>query len=64
MDAGLLRAHVAGVDRSIPFPPAGMRVRRGKRSGTQKVHLPEGFLDHLDDDAVPCAEAEDATSGG
>ena len=59
-----LRAALAGVDRATPFPPAGMRVKRGKRSGTQKVALPHGYLDRLDDDTPPCAAAEDATSGG
>jgi hypothetical protein len=59
-----LEAHVAGVDRSLPFPPAGMRAKRGKRSGTQKVALPFGYTDRLDDDAPPCAEAEDPASGG
>jgi nifR3 family TIM-barrel protein len=59
-----LEAHVAGVDRSLPFPPAGMRAKRGKRSGTQKVALPHGYMDRLDDDAPPDAEAEDPTSGG
>ncbi len=54
----------ADADRSLPFPPAGMRTRRGKRSGTQRVHLPHGYLDNLDDDTPPCAAAEDAESGG
>lgn len=47
-----------------PFPPSAMRVPRGKSSGTQQVSLPDGYLDHLDDDAPPCAEAEDEFSGG
>ncbi len=59
-----LRAGLADVDRSVPFPPAGMRARRGKRSGTQRVALPHGYLDQLDDDSPPGPEAEDATSGG
>ena len=59
-----LRAGIADVDRSLPFPPAGMRAKRGKRSGTQRVSLPYGYLDQLDDDTPPCAAAEDATSGG
>jgi nifR3 family TIM-barrel protein len=50
----LLRA----LDRSVPFPPVAVRARRGKRSGTQVVSLPPGYLDRLDDDAPPCAEAE------
>ncbi|MGH7163682.1 MAG: tRNA dihydrouridine synthase DusB, partial [Planctomycetota bacterium] len=57
---GELREGVTSVDRSLPFPPAGMRARRGKKSGVQQVHLPHGYLDDLDDDAAPCAEAEAA----
>jgi hypothetical protein len=41
-----------------------MRVPRGKSGGTQRVALPEGYLDHLDDDAAPGPEAEAADSGG
>jgi len=52
------------VDRARPYPPAAMRVPRGKTGGTQKVALPEGYLDHLDDDTSPGAEAETADSGG
>jgi nifR3 family TIM-barrel protein len=59
-----LREVLAGVDRSLPYPPEAMRVPRGKTAGTQKVALPEGYLDHLDDDAVPGPEAEAADSGG
>jgi nifR3 family TIM-barrel protein len=59
-----LRAVLAGVDRSLPYPPEAMRVPRGKSSGTQRVALPEGYLDHLDDDAPPGPEAEAADSGG
>jgi hypothetical protein len=55
---------LAGVDRMQPFPPEAMRVGRGKRGGRQKVALPEGFLDHLDDATPPGAEAETADSGG
>jgi len=55
---------LAGIDRSLPYPPEAMRVPRGKTGGTQKVALPEGYLDHLDDDAVPGPEAEAADSGG
>jgi nifR3 family TIM-barrel protein len=55
---------LAAVDRSLPYPPEAMRVPRGKTGGTQRVSLPEGYLDHLDDDAVPSPEAEAADSGG
>jgi hypothetical protein len=41
-----------------------MRVPRGKTAGTQKVALPEGYLDDLDDATPPGAEAEAADSGG
>jgi nifR3 family TIM-barrel protein len=51
-------------DRSQPFPPDAMRVPRGKTAGTQKVALPEGYLDDLEDATPPGAEAEAADSGG
>jgi nifR3 family TIM-barrel protein len=59
-----LRGVLGLVDRSLPYPPEAMRVPRGKTGGTQKVALPEGYLDHLDDDTAPGAEAETADSGG
>ncbi|MEM8883245.1 MAG: tRNA dihydrouridine synthase DusB [Planctomycetota bacterium] len=59
-----LEAGVAGVDRDQPFPPAAMRVKRGKRSGVQKVSLPPGYLDDRDDDSSPGAGAEELVSGG
>jgi nifR3 family TIM-barrel protein len=52
------------VDRTLAYPPEAMRVPRGKTAGTQKVALPEGYLDHLDDDVPPGADAETADSGG
>jgi len=55
---------LAGVDGSLPYPPEAMRVPRGKAGGTQKVALPEGYLDHLDDDEAPGPEAETVDSGG
>jgi nifR3 family TIM-barrel protein len=59
-----LESVLSQVDGSQPFPREAMRVPRGKTSGTQKVALPEGYLDHLDDDSPPESAAEDATSGG
>jgi nifR3 family TIM-barrel protein len=47
-----------------PFPASCMRVPRGKTGGTQKVALPEGYLDHLDDATPPPPDAEDEFSGG
>jgi len=61
---GDLEKILSECDPGTPFPAAGMRARRGKRGGRQKVALPEGYLDHLDDDTPPGADAEDATSGG
>ena len=55
---------VADVDRDRRFPPAAMRVPRGKSSGTQKVSLPPGYLDDLDDDTPPGKSAEILVSGG
>jgi nifR3 family TIM-barrel protein len=55
---------LAGADRTRPFPAEAMRVGRGKRGGTQRVALPEGYLDHLQDDTPPGVEAEAADSGG
>jgi nifR3 family TIM-barrel protein len=51
-------------DRGQPFPPDAMRVPRGKTGGTQKVSLPEGYLDDLEDATPPGVEAETADSGG
>ncbi len=59
-----MEAALHGVDRSLPFPPESMRVPRGKTAGIQKVALPEGYLDDLDSDRPPGAEAEAADSGG
>ena len=53
---------LADVDREEPFPEHGHLVRRGKRSGTQKVVLPNGFWDDPDDDTPP--DAEEMVSGG
>jgi nifR3 family TIM-barrel protein len=57
-----LRSALADVDRAQVFPPSAMRVPRGKGAGTQRVSLPEGYLDDLEDDTPP--EAEEAGDGG
>ncbi|MDF1702649.1 MAG: tRNA dihydrouridine synthase DusB [Planctomycetota bacterium] len=59
-----LRAVLADVDRDTPFPPDGMRVKRGKTSRQQTVSLPDGYLDELDDDTPPEPGAEVLVSGG
>jgi nifR3 family TIM-barrel protein len=59
-----LRDQLAELDPTEPFPAHALRVPRGKHGGTQRVALPEGYLDRLDDDTPPPPEAEDPTSGG
>ena len=57
-----LQAAVSKLDPLEPFPRSALRVSRGKHSGTQVVSLPDGFLDHLDDDSAP--EGDDEDQGG
>jgi nifR3 family TIM-barrel protein len=59
-----LEAVLSDIDRDEPYPEKAHEIRRGKRAGTQKVALPPGFLDNLDDATPPDAEAEDPVSGG
>lgn len=59
-----LASVLAEVDRDEPYPANAHEVRRGKRAGTQKVVLPPGFLDQLDDDTPPEEDTEDPVSGG
>jgi nifR3 family TIM-barrel protein len=69
--AGLMRIETVAqleellqdVDRSQAFPPSAMRVIRGKATGTQKVALPSGYLNNLDDDC-PLAGADEETGDG
>jgi nifR3 family TIM-barrel protein len=61
---GALETILGDADRSQPFPPEAMRVPRGKTAGTQKVALPKGYLDDLEDATPPGVEAETADSGG
>jgi nifR3 family TIM-barrel protein len=53
-----------GVDRTQSFPPSAMRVVRGKATGTQKVALPSGYLDNLEDDMPACGSDDDPGDGG
>jgi len=59
-----LQEVLAGIDDTLRFPPAALRLPRGKSSGTQRVALPEGYLDALEDDTPPAPEALEAVSGG
>jgi nifR3 family TIM-barrel protein len=54
---------LARIDRAEPYPDNAHEVRRGKRGGTQRVVLPAGFRDDLDDDTPPDDDGE-AVSGG
>ncbi|MDJ0851276.1 MAG: tRNA dihydrouridine synthase DusB [Myxococcota bacterium] len=57
---------LAETDPEVPFPASAMRVPRGKSGGRQRVVLPEGYLDDLQDATPPAAElaCTDAVSGG
>jgi nifR3 family TIM-barrel protein len=59
-----LRERLGAIAHDEPFPPAAMRVPRGKSGGRQRVVLPEGWLADRDDPAPPDARAEDPSSGG
>lgn len=51
-------------NRDEPFPLKELRRPRGKRRGNQRVALPPGFLDDLEDDAPPIKAAAEMNSGG
>ena len=51
------------INRDEPYPENAHLMRRGKRQGTQKVVLPKGYLDDLEDDTPP-EEEGDPISGG
>ena len=53
---------LSSIDREEPYPEHGHRIRRGKRSGTQKVALPRGFWDDPEDPTPP--DSEEMVSGG
>lgn len=57
-----LKLVVAGLERGAPFPPAALRARRGKNSGTQQVSLPPGFLEDVNDETPPMEH--DCPDGG
>jgi nifR3 family TIM-barrel protein len=59
-----LELTLAALNPHEPFPPAALRVPRGKASGTQIVSLPPGYLENRADATPPSADAEDAFSGG
>jgi len=54
---------LADIDRDEPYPDNAHLFRRGKRQGTQKVVLPEGYLDDLEDDTPPEEESKPISGG-
>ena len=48
-----LDAALAGIPAETPFPKEGLRARRCKKGGTQRVALPQGYYESLDDDREP-----------
>lgn len=61
---GELEDLIALVDPTMMIVAGGERIRRGHTNGPIKVALPEGYLDHLDDDTVPDDEHVMSISGG
>jgi nifR3 family TIM-barrel protein len=59
-----LEEALSDINHEEPFPEHGHLVRRGKRSGTQKVVLPKGFWDDPDDPVPPVEDTGEPVSGG
>jgi nifR3 family TIM-barrel protein len=55
---------IAALDGNTVLVKGGERIRRGHTNGPIRVALPEGYLDHLDDDTVPDDSHVMALSGG
>ena len=55
---------LATLDPTLQLVPGGQRIRRGHTNGPIRVALPHGYLDHLDDMAVPDDDSVMAVSGG
>jgi len=61
---GDLDALLEAFPQDEAFPVLALRVPRGKRSGTQRVVLPAGWLADRDDPQPPGSAAEAPVSGG
>ncbi len=59
-----LRTTLVDIDRDQPYPEQAHLIRRGKKGGTQKVVLPEGFLENRMDPTPLDGSAECDVSGG
>ena len=57
-----LESILAEGDPDLLFPARAMRMNRGKKGGRQRVLLPEGFRNDLEDTTPP--ESEEAGDGG
>jgi nifR3 family TIM-barrel protein len=55
---------LAPLDPTLTLVSGGERIKRGHANGPIRVALPVGYLDHLDDLAVPDDDAVMAVSGG
>ena len=42
-----------GLDRTLPFPPEALRMARGHTNGPRPVHLPDRWLETVDDPTPP-----------
>ncbi len=61
---GSLQTSLRDIDRDQSYPERAHLIRRGKKGGTQKVVLPEGFLDNrLDPTPLDGAAAGDVSGG-
>ena len=58
-----MRVVLSEANATLRFPPLAMRMPRGKGSGRQRVSLPDGYLDNLDDDTPPLDDGT-VMSGG
>ena len=58
-----LDALIARLDPEAEIRPNALRAARGHTNGPRPVHLPEGWLDHVDDPTPP-EGAELLVSGG
>ena len=59
-----LQTALGSFDSSEPFPPAAMRVTRGKTSGRQRGTLPDGWGDDPTDATPPVDIPIELMSGG
>jgi nifR3 family TIM-barrel protein len=60
-----LEAALDGLDPAVRLPPGAERMPRGHTSGPRRVHLPERWLETVDDPSPPAgADAFAVVSGG